>query len=655
MPCPRTWQKWGSNFKQKEKRRAKQFTAEWARASSRAGDPRRADGAAQVRRRPVGEGRRSALRLPGRLPAHYRTLLGSRIKPFFFFFFKPESTRYLASPSLPPLAPRLKIKWDGRGSASPDRGPRSRAPVTQNGERERPRGGRKGGKAGKGGHEEEGERGSRAENTGRKAKEGNVAGLEGGKIDEGRNRGGKGAVPEAEAPFSAAPCSLFLPPRFVWFCLRPVDRRQRISAASAASIPQRRRHRGPGPGPHALAGPRPRARLRCPRPPSANTSVPAPRRPALGVPRSPRGAQSPSMPPAGLALGTCRAGGGSPRRVDDRNQKSPANPVGRRRRAHAWGTEEGRPHTEPRSRGGHARPLHLRARRRGRPGPDPRALRGCVLRTPGPGCPTGARPLPAPGRTSKATARAGPRVGPQGRAGLRQPRGAGPRGATPRDFRCGRCLRAPSGLHSGAAGSGSGNRNSGFLPAPRPISSCGFRRMTGPRWERPTPRRYVSFAPLPFSSACTCPPLKITSEWPLGSRRPHPHVPEPPGPRHAGWRRARATRRGRGRCAPARARAAAESPRQRGLRGETPRAVRLCPALRRRQDRRLLLLRACLPAPCRGGVSWGWLSRPVEWGMWRWTLGVTAVGPEPLYVPDILGSASLVLPLEGNVSAPELH
>lgn len=119
-------------------------------------------------------------------------------------------------------------------------------------EKEEPRGERKEGKTRKGGYEEE-ERGSGVENTGRKAKEGNVAGLEE-KIDEDRDRGGMGDVLEAPAPFSAAPYSLFLSPRFVWFCFQSVDRRQHIFAASAALVRQMGRDRGPRPGTHALAG-----------------------------------------------------------------------------------------------------------------------------------------------------------------------------------------------------------------------------------------------------------------------------------------------------------------------------------------------------------------------------------------------------------------
>lgn len=188
----------------------------------------------------------------------------------------------------------------------------------------------------------------------------------------------------------------------------------------------------PGAGAGAARAGRARAPRapRRPRPPAASARVPAPRRPALGAPRSPRGARSPPTPPAGSALGACRAGRGAPTRVDDRNQRSPADPVGRRRRAHARGAEEGRPRTQPRRGGGHARPLHLRARRGGgpaRPGParsaPPRPAHTWAR------CPTGARPLAAPGRTSKATA---PRA-PGGSPGKGRPSPAAGRRASGRD------------------------------------------------------------------------------------------------------------------------------------------------------------------------------------------------------------------------------
>lgn len=95
------------------------------------------------------------------------------------------------------------------------------------------------------------------ENARRTAQEGAVRGL-GEKSDQVRRRGGtdKKDVLDVEAPFSAAPYSLFLSPLFVWFCLPAVDRRQRVSAASAASVRQMGRVGGPGRGRAPSPGPR---------------------------------------------------------------------------------------------------------------------------------------------------------------------------------------------------------------------------------------------------------------------------------------------------------------------------------------------------------------------------------------------------------------
>lgn len=215
-------------------------------------------------------------------------------------------------------------------------------------EREQSRGEKKEGKTGKGGYEEE-ERGSRAESTGRKAKEDNV-----GVLDEGRGRGGRGHVLEAEAPFSAAPYSPFLSPRFVWFCLQSVDWRQHISAASAALVRQMGRDGGPGPGTHALAralgGPLPSGTLRFFPPRSS--------RPRGDTCPGPQGRAEPPNPARGVGSGcVLQRGWASEQRRRQKPNKKQKRPVGRRRSTHAGGTGDRRPHSGPSSRspGGPAR------------------------------------------------------------------------------------------------------------------------------------------------------------------------------------------------------------------------------------------------------------------------------------------------------------
>lgn len=269
-----------------------------------------------------------------------------------------------------------------------------------------------------------------------------------GGIDEVRGRGGKKEVLDAEAPFSAAPYSLFLSPLFVGFCLQWVDRRQHISAASAALVRQMGRDERPRPG---LARPPPR-----PGPPAhlPPPRLPAARRPPAGLGRggnehppgprrSPGAAPSPPVPPTVVAAGACCRGDGEPRSVEERNRKRQTKPLGRRRGAHAGGggNEEGRPKTAPSSREPGGQGPHSAggatstcAGRRGWCGLRSRAPAGAGSSATGsPGCPTrrlaqAARPLPAAGRTSKVGARSEPRAGPEATTGQRQARSARPGG-----------------------------------------------------------------------------------------------------------------------------------------------------------------------------------------------------------------------------------
>lgn len=334
----------------------------------------------------------------------------------------------------------------------------------------------RGGKAGNGGCQEEG-RGGGAENAGGKRRKVMLRDDRKDPRRKGRTRGGR---PASSAMFA------FPSPSLARFCLQSVDRRQHVSAASAASVRQTGRDGGPDRGPAASAGtpggPRPSWTLRfpCPRAPSTPQGAPAPlpaggrRSPGSRAARNATGRRAAQSGRSRWARAAKGAGGSEARKTEKET-----TPVGRVRRAHAARTEEapeprGRRGPGPRPAGGDwpGHRLHLRGRR-GRP------ARGCSLasgRGPRltPRSPEGRSAGPGRrvslGRTSQARGpgrvpRAGlARAGP-GAAAREAARDARLRGAVSRDFRCGRRRRAPAALSYGATLRGSRNRFS--RPRPR--------------------------------------------------------------------------------------------------------------------------------------------------------------------------------------------
>lgn len=221
------------------------------------------------------------------------------------------------------------------------------------------------------------------------------------------------------------------------------------------------------------------SRPRAPRPPVGLHLVPGPEETPA---RDPMGAQSPPVPLVGLPVGACCARDGWQGSLEDRKRERQTKTVGRRQRAHARGDRGGARTSEPSSRSqgpgpafslGQAGATSTCAGARG-PRP-PLTRRPPARRSARPG-PPGLSRKNVQGEGSAGTLGGSPgKVWSAPAAGSRPGGGTarGSSGCDSRGFKCRRCLKAPTGLSTGARRSGSGNlRGSGFLiPNPQLLVS----------------------------------------------------------------------------------------------------------------------------------------------------------------------------------------